>query len=114
MAASNGSLTMLGKTGKTYIIDVYAPDAVGGQWGFSANGSAGATSPTQFRVPEQCVITDFSIATGTTAVGVVINQNNASIQGGVLRFANFLNTLNSRPALRIPLNSGDFIGGIQI
>lgn len=114
MAAELGSLILLGKSGRTYSVDLYLPDAVAGLVAFSPNGAATATSPTQYRVPEDCVITDISVATGTTAVGLVINVNNASIQGGVLRYANQLNTLAQRPALRIPLRGGDFIGAVNI
>lgn len=114
MAAELGSITLLGRSGKTYIVDLYIPDAVAGLVGFAPNGAATATSPTQYRVPEACMITDVSVATGTTAVGLVLTQNNGSIQGGVLRYANFLNTLASRPALRIPLAAGDFLGAVNI
>jgi len=113
-AAQNGTIMLLGQSGKTYSVDLYAPDAVAGLWGFNANGTAGATSPTQFRVPENCLITDISIATGTTAVGAIISVNNSSIAGGVIRYANYLNTLTSRPSLRLKLNGGDFIGATNI
>lgn len=113
-AAENGTIVMLGKSGKTYVIDFYAPDAVGGLLTFNANGAAASTSPNTLRIPEDCVITDFSIATGTTAVGAVLNVDNASLLGGTLRYANQLNSLSQRPALRIPLKGGSFLGATNI
>jgi hypothetical protein len=114
MAASNGTMFLLGKSGRSYAVDLYLPDAVGGLVGFNPNGASASTSPTQYRVPEACVITDVSIVTGTTAVGAVLNVNNAALQGGALRYAIHLNTLNNRPSLRIPVAAGDFVGATQI
>lgn len=113
-AAENGSLVMLGRSGRTYVIDIYAPDAVGGLWTFNANGAAVSTSPNTLRVPEDCTIIDLSIATGTTAVGAQLNVNNASLIGAALRYANHLNTLTQRPALRIGVKGGDFLGATNI
>ncbi len=109
-AAENGTLSLLGASGRSYSVDVYAEDAAAGVVRFNPNGIAGAASPTQFRVPESCVITDFSIATGTTAVGCVFNNNSATISGGVIRYADHLNTLANRPAMRLKLNGGDLLG----
>lgn len=109
-AAANGSMIILGRSGKTYVCDFQSADATGTQWTFNLNGAAAATSPTQLRIPEDGVITDVSIATGTTCVGGVFSQDNATIIGGAIRYANHLNTLNQRPSLRIPLKGGSFLG----
>jgi len=66
MAAQNGTVTMVSKTGRTYLVDVYLPDGAGGFWTFNPTSTAASTSPTQFRVPENVVLTDLSIAASPT------------------------------------------------
>lgn len=114
MAAQNGSMTLVGLQSKrTYIIDFYAPDAAATLLTFNPTGAAASTSPSTFRVPEDVVIRDLSIAASPTATNVALNVNGSVIVGAVIRWANQLNTLPFRPALNIPIKSGDFIGGIQ-
>ena len=63
MAAQNASLTLYGlKSNRTFVVDVYAPDAAATILTFNPTGPAGATSPTTFRVPEDVVIKDISVA----------------------------------------------------
>jgi len=111
-SAQNGTMNLVGKSGRTYSIDIYSPDAAATQWTFSANGSATSTSPSTLRVPEDCVIYDISIATGTAAVGAAISNNSGTILGGVVRYANILNTLATRQKLKIPLRAGDIISAV--
>lgn len=112
MAASAGSMKLVGG-GRTLVIDVYQPDAVSTLLTFNPSGLAASTSPSTFRVPFDCVITDFSIVTGATAVGGIVQINNSSINGGAVRWANHLNTLANRTQLAIPVNKGDFISVLQ-
>ena len=114
MAAQNGSITLVARSGRTYVVDVYFPDAAGGLMGANPTGAAASTSPTQYRVPEDVVLTDLSVAASPTATALALNVNNATIQGGVLRFANCLNTLPTRIPMRIPLKGGDFLGGLNL
>jgi len=113
MAAQQATLTLVGKSGRTYTIDVYAPDAAGTQITFNPSGAAGATSPSTLRVPEQCIVFDYSIAASPTATGVVLYNNSGAILGGALRHANCLSSLANRQKLKIPLQGGDFISGLQ-
>jgi len=113
-AAQNGTMNILGRSGKTYLIDIYSPDAAATQWTFNSTGAAAATSPTQLRIPEDGNIIDVSIATGTACAGVVFTQDNAQILGGVVRYANVLNTLANRGTSRIPVRGGAFLGGTTI
>lgn len=113
MAATAGTLTLLGRSGRTYSVDVYIPDATGTQLSFNPAGLAASTSQTTFRVPEDCTIIDFSIGTAPTAVGVTLQADSAPIIGGALRWANQLQTLANRQKLAVGLKAGAFLGGIQ-
>ena len=110
MAATTGTLYALGKSGRTYIVDVYVPDAVGGYWSLNPAGLAASTSPTSWRVPEDVTIYDYSSGTAPTAVGAIINVNGAVKNGGALRYSNQLATLATRGKLSIPVRAGDFVG----
>ena len=113
MAAQNGTLTLVGASGRVYTVDCYLPDAAGNQWTFNPNGAAASTSPNTYRIPENCVIYDFSVAASPTATGSVFYNNSGAITGGVIRHANQLNTLANRQKLKIPLRSGDIISAIE-
>jgi len=114
MAAQNGTFILLGKqTGRTYSVDFYAPDAAGTLLTFSQSGPAGSTSPTSFRIPENCDIVDVAIAASPTATNVTLNIDSGVINGAVLRWANQLVTLANRAKVRIPLNGGGLLGGVQ-
>jgi hypothetical protein len=113
MAAQQATLTLIGRSGRTYSVDVHAPDAANTQLCFNPSGAAASTSPATMRVPEDCVIYDISIAASPTATGVVLYNNSGAIQGGSLRWANQLDSLVNRQKLRIPLKQGDIISGLQ-
>jgi len=114
MAAQQATLTLLGaQSGKTYSIDVHAPDAAGTQLTFNPSGAAASTSPSNFRVPENCYIVDMAIAASPTATGVVMFNNSGAVNGAALRWANQLVTLANRQKLKIPLRAGDIISGLQ-
>jgi len=113
MAAQQGTLTLVGASGRTYSIDVHHPDAAGTQITFNPSGAAASTSPSTFRIPENCIIFDLSLATSPTATGIVLYNNSGAILGGALRYANQLVALANRQKLNIPLRGGDFISGVQ-
>lgn len=114
MAAVNATLVLKGlRTGKTYSIDVYAPDATGTLFTFNSSGAAASTSNTTYRAVEDCIISDISVTAGPTATGFVWTANGNVIPGGALRWANQLTSLPNRTVLAIPIKSGDFIGATQ-
>lgn len=114
MAAQQATMILRGaQTGKTYVVDVHAPDAAGTLLRFNGSGAAAATSADSFRAPENCIIEDISIAASPTATGVVITKDGNTIVGGALRWANQLVTTVNRNKLTIPIPAGSFIGGIQ-
>jgi len=114
MAAQQATMVLLGaQTGRTYSVDVYAPDAAGTLLTFNATGAAGSSSTTSFRAPENVVIQDISIAASPTATGVVLTKDGNTIVGGAIRWANQLVTTVNRKLLQIPIPAGSFIGGTQ-
>ena len=114
MAAQNATLVLLGlRTGKTYSVDVYAPDAAGTLLTFNSSGPAASTSNTSYRAQEDCLIRDINVAASPTATNFTFTLNGNVVAGGVVRWANQLNTLPNRPIYAIPVRAGDFLGGIQ-
>jgi hypothetical protein len=112
MAAELGTIVLVGTSGRVYSIDAQIPDAVASQVTWNSAGAATATSSSTFRALEDSFITDFSVATGTTCTGATLTSDGNPIVGGVLRFANQLNTLANRPKLAIPVRRGSFVGAI--
>jgi len=114
MAAQNGTLTGIGlSTGKTYLIDVYAPDAAGTYWTFNLNGPAGSGNTAQLVVPENIQVFDFSIAASPTATNVTLIADSAAVTGGIMRYANFLAQNPNRPKLNIRFKQGTILQGQQ-
>ena len=99
---------------RTYVVDLYIPDAVATDITFNPAGLAASTSPASFRVPANVLITEVILsAAAPTAVGATINVNGAPIAGGTWKHANQLSTLATRMKFAIPVNAGDFISARQ-
>jgi len=114
MAAINATLTLQGlRTGRNYVVDVYAPDAVATLFTFNPAGNAVATSNSSFRVPEDCLIKDIVAVAGPTATSFTFTINGAAVIGGTCRWANQLAALPQRIPVNIPVRSGDFLGALQ-
>lgn len=113
MAASAGTLTAIGASGRTYTVDLYVPDATSTQLTLNPSGLAASTSPTTWRTPENVTIIDVSVAAAPTAVGAVLQINQAVANGGSVRWANQLSTLANRQKLALGVRAGDFIGFTQ-
>lgn len=109
-----GTLFYLGvQTGRTYAIDTYVSDVVGGAVTFDSGSGASATSDTFWIAPENVVLKDFSIATGLADTTKISINANGVQTGNRLRYANHLNTLNNRPQLGIPFRAGTKIAASQ-
>jgi len=113
MAASAGTMVLLGKSGRTHTIDLYIPDAVATYLTFNPAGLAAATSPDSLRVPEDCILQEITTATAPTAVGGTLLVNSGRVNGGTFRWADRLNTLSNRAKLAVPIRAGDFISVLQ-
>lgn len=111
----NGTMFFQGlQTGKTYAVDFYCSDVAAAAVTFELNGAAGAASQSFFTAPENMVLRDVSIATGLTAVtNCIMTINGGIMPGAVIRFPNFLNTLNNRPKMALAFNAGAMIGARQ-
>jgi hypothetical protein len=113
MAANAGTIVLLGKSGRTYTVDAYVPDAVATFLGLNASGLAASTSPTTWRAPEPCLLKDVSIGAAPTAVGAILQLNNANANGGTIRWANQLAANPNRMKINVPINGGDFVSFLQ-
>lgn len=101
-APKTGTCTFQGISGALYAIDMYVSDVVGGLTNWDSGSGASATSETFWTAPERVTLIDFSIVTGLTdTVTLRLTANGRNLQS-LIRHANHLNTLNSRP----PLNTG--------
>ena len=113
MAANAGTIVFLGKSGRTYTIDAYVPDAIATFLTLNPSGLAASTSPSTWRAPEPCLLKDVSIAAAPTAVGAIMQLNNANANGGTIRWANQLAANPNRMKLNVPVQPGDFVSFLQ-
>lgn len=107
MAASTGAIFLKGKSGRSYIIDTLAVDAANSLDNLSPEAASSA-SPTAWKVPEDCMITNYIQTGATTAVRRQFRQNGSTIPGGTLRCAMFTPsaTVIALPPLGIPIRGG--------
>jgi len=114
MAAQNGTLLFdAGSLGRLSV-DLYLPDAAGGLATFNSSGAAASTSPSTWIAPVDCVLIDMTATASPTATAISLNRNGATINGGVLRFAQQLAANPNRPAHRIGFKKGDQLGGLNL
>lgn len=113
MADSAGTIVMVGKSGRTYAVDVFIPDAVATLITFNPAGLAVSTSPDNYRVPEDCIIVDITTAAAPTAKGGALKVNSGVVNGGTFRWADRLNTLATRARFNVPIRQGDFVSILQ-
>jgi len=109
MAAQAGTMVCRGASGKTILVDLYLPDAIGTFLTFNTNGLAGTTSEAQHIVAEDMVIEDISINASPTAVGCSLIKNSGNIPGTAIRWANQLAANPNRTKLAVGLRKGDQI-----
>lgn len=113
MAVSNATAVFLGKSGQTYSVDVYTPDATATNGTFNPSGLAVSTSPSYWKSPEPCVLVDWIQVASPTAVGATLTLSGAIYTGKTIRFANQLASLPNRAKLSIPIPSGEQVGTLQ-
>lgn len=102
------------KTGTAYNIDAYVSDVAAATVRFNPTGTAGTGSPEYWRAPEDVVLVDYAMVTGTAdTTSVTLTQDGALRNGTVLRYTVFLTSLNNRPALAIPFPAGALVGALQ-
>jgi hypothetical protein len=113
MAATNGTMLLLGASGKTYSVDMYIPDAVATKVTFNGSGLAASTSEDYWSVPEPCRIIDISAVGAPTAVGAIFTLNGAQYSNECIRWANQANSLATRPPFSITIPAGAQLGMLQ-
>jgi len=113
-APKNGTMTFVGASGQVYNVDCYISDVAAARVTFDSGGAAASTSLTYWVCPEQCTLTDFSVVTGLTdTTNISLLANSAIVPNVRLRYANFLNTLTSRPPIRITFKEGTQFSALQ-
>lgn len=113
MAAQNGTFVFVGiKSGQTYTVDTYIPDAVATKLTFNPSGLAASTSTDYWKAPEDCYLVDISGA-APTAVGATITLSGALYTGKTFRWANQLATLSTRMKHKIFIPAGEQVGALQ-
>lgn len=110
-----GTLMFKGlSTNRVYAVDAYISDVLVGNVNMDSGSGAGTGSLTYWKAPENVVLYDFSVATGLTdTTNIVLTSDGAQIPQARLRYANFLNSLATRPVLNVGFRQGSNIGAIQ-
>lgn len=99
---------------QTYNVNVYVSDVANALITLNANGAAGTGSPTTWRAPENVVLTDFAMTTGTAdTTNLTMQQDLANKPATVLPYAAFLTTINTRPPINVSFPAGALIGAVQ-
>lgn len=112
-APQSGTLVFAGSSGTNYFVDCYLSDVVAAQGNFDSGGGSGAASETFWTAPENVMLVDFSIVTGLTdTTNGRLTANGRPLQS-VIRWANHLNTLATRPRLNTGFAAGTRVGIIQ-
>lgn len=117
MAATpkNGTLMFRGRSGRLYSVSVYVSDVANALITLSNTGTAGTASLNYWRAPENVVLEDYAQITGTAdTTALVLQQDGADINGAVLPYAIYLNSLNNRPKIAVPFPAGSLIGAKQV
>lgn len=104
----------VGMSGKTYIIDGYVSDVNGAAVTFDAGAGAGSTSETFWTPPEDVILKDYSMVTGTADTEKIRLTANGRPTQHVLRYGVHLTSLNNRPQLAIGFKAGTRVGALQI
>jgi len=104
----------VGASGKTYSIDGYVSDVNGALVHFDGGAGSGAASPTFYIAPENIVLRDFSMVTGTADTEKIRLVADGKPTSHVLRYVPHLTTNASRPILNIGFKAGTQISAFQI
>lgn len=103
-----------GKSGKTYSLDAYISDVNGALVNFDGGAGAGTSSPTFWICPEDVVLRDYSMVTGTTDTEKIRLVANNRPTPHVLRYVPHLTTNATRPKLAIGFTKGTQVSAFQI
>jgi len=105
---SGGTITFLGRSGRTYSYSVYVSDLGGVFWKFSSLGAAAATSSDFITLPEDVTVLDISLlATPTVSTISVMVKNDLSLSV-VVQVSNCLYTNTTRSIPHVVIGAGKF------
>ena len=113
-APQYGTLTFIGQGSRSISVDVYLSDVANALVNFGVGGGSSSTSPTEWRAPEGCVLTDFIIVTGMTDTTKIQPTRNNQNVDSILRYALHDDGLAFRAPLRIPFAAGDMLTITQL
>jgi len=103
------TLKFTGRSGRGYTKDGYISDVAGAQVNLDGGNGASASSPTTWRPPEDVVLQDVAVVTGTQDTTKIQPVQNSVPTGDFIRYSIHLTTLNNRPLLNIPFRAGSDI-----
>lgn len=108
------AFVFVGSSGKTYSLDGYVSDVNGALINWDGGGGASSTSPDFWIAPENLVLRDFSMVTGTADTEKIRMVANGRPTAHVLRYVPHVTTAANRPILNIPFKAGTQISAFQI
>jgi len=109
-----GAMFFIGRSGKTYPIDIYVSDVNAALINFDGGAGAGSSSPTFWIAPEDVVLRDYSQVTGTADTEKIRMVADGKPTTHVLRYGVHLTTIATRPRLSIGFKAGTQISALQI
>jgi hypothetical protein len=110
----NALFTFKGMSGKTYSVDAYVSDVANAMVTFDGGAGSGATSPDHYKLPENAVLIDFAMVTGTADTTKIRLTVNGKPLTHILRYTVYLTSLNNRPPLNIGFKAGSNFSAIQL
>lgn len=116
MAATpqSGTFTFVGQSGTTYAVDAYFSDVAGGNVRFDSGSGSGAATNTFWLPPENVVLTDIAIVTGTTDTTRARLVVNGRPLLSIFRYVLHVSTNNLRPRLNIGFAKNSQFTAIQL
>ena len=104
----------IGASGKSYSIDGYVSDVNAAAINLDGGTGAGTGSPTFWIPPENVILKDFSMVTGTADTEKLRLTKDGRPTAHVVRYGVHLTSLATRPALTIGFPKGCQFGAFQI
>jgi len=108
-----GTMIFRGRSGRTYVKDVYVSDVLVGLINIDGGSGAGTAAPTDWLPPEPVILEDFSVVTGLADTTKLQMTRDGVPTGDHLRYSIHLTTLANRPRLMIPFGARQKITAIQ-
>lgn len=103
-----------GKSGKSYSVDAYVSDVNAARINWDGGSGAGTASPTFWKPPENVILEDYSMTTGTADTEKIRLVANGRPLMQVLRYVPHVSTAANRPKLAIGFTANTEISAFQI